>query len=147
LIRVFLDANVLFSAALRPRDRDYAFFRIAGEGGCTLLASSYALGEAHDNLAVKAPAALPRLESLALSLELVAEPSAAMVAQAVAEGLPAKDAPILAAAMGCRADLLVTGDRRHFGVLFGRTVHGVRILSLADGLAAVLVAVAGDVET
>jgi hypothetical protein len=34
-----------------------------------------------------------------------------------------------------RADILVTGDRRHFGPLFGREVEGVRVLSLMDGLA------------
>jgi len=55
-----------------------------------------------------------------------------------AQGLPVKDAPILAAAVLARADLLVTGDRRHVGPLFGRTLQGVRLLALADGLAAVL---------
>jgi predicted nucleic acid-binding protein len=140
LIRIFLDANVLFPAALRPRDRAYALFRIAREGGCVLLASAYALGEARENLAAKALHALPRLESLVPLLEIVLEPSPEMLALAMDEGLPAKDAPILAAAMAARADLLVTGDRRHFGPLFGRGVNGVWILSLADGLAVVLAA-------
>ncbi|HMU50769.1 MAG TPA: hypothetical protein PKA13_13420 [Geminicoccaceae bacterium] len=69
------------------------------------------------------------------------KPTEAMTALSAAEGLPEKDAPILAAAVAAAADLLVTGDRRHFGGLFGRTVHGVRILSLADGLAELLAAV------
>lgn len=142
MIRVFLDANVLFSAALRPRDRDYAFFRLAREGGCILLASAYALDEARTNLAGKAPTAPPRLDDeLVGLLELVAEPVATLVALASAEGLPMKDAPILAAAVAAGADLLVTGARRHFGGLFGRTVHGVRIRSLADGLAELLATV------
>lgn len=142
MIRVFLDANVLFSAALRPRDRDYAFFRLAREGGCVLLTSAYALDEARTNLAGKAPTALPRLDGEPVgALELVGEPTEAMTALSAAEGLPEKDAPILAAAVAAAADLLVTGDRRHFGGLFGRTVHGVRILSLADGLAELLAAV------
>jgi predicted nucleic acid-binding protein len=142
LIRVFLDANVLFSAALRPRDRDYAFFRLAREGGCSLLTSAYALGEARENLTAKVPSALPRLDGdLSGLLELAPEPTAGMVALASAEGLPAKDTPILAAAMAARAGLLVTGDRRHFGRLFGRNLHGVQVLSLADGLAEVLATV------
>jgi predicted nucleic acid-binding protein len=99
LLRIFLDANVLFSAALRPRDREYAFFRIAREGGCTLLASAYALGEARSNLGSKAPHALPRLEGLAPLLEIVLDPPAEVMALAAAAGLPAKDAPILAAAI------------------------------------------------
>lgn len=129
---------MLFSAAPRPRDRDYAFFRLAREGGCILVASAYALDEARGNLAIKAPSALSRLDDeLAGLLELVAEPGADIIATAAAEGLPAKDAPILAAAMAARADLLVTGDRRHFGPLFGRHIHGVKVLPLAELLAVV----------
>lgn len=140
MIRVFLDANVLFSAALRPRDREYAFFRLAREGGCALLSSVYALGEARGNLTRKATGALDRFGELALLVEITEDPAAELVETAVALGLPAKDAPILAAAITAQADLLVTGDRRHFGPLFDRSIHGVRVLSLADGLAAVLAA-------
>ena len=39
--------------------------------------------------------------------------------------LPAKERSVLAVAIhqGCGA--LVTGDRTHFGALYGRTIHGV----------------------
>jgi hypothetical protein len=47
--------------------------------------------------------------------------------------MPAKDVPILAAA-AAGADLLITGDRRHFGHLFGRTLEGVTVLGLAEAL-------------
>lgn len=144
MTRVFLDADVLFPAALRPCDREYAFFRLAREGGCALLSSAYALGEAQGNLARKAPAALDRFGELALLVEITEDPAAELVETAGALGLPAKDAPVLAAAITAQADLLVTGDRRHFGPLFGRSIHGVRILSLADGLAAVLAATERD---
>ncbi len=127
MIRAFLNANVLFSAALRPRNCDYAFFRLAREGGCIPVASAYVLDEARGNLAIKAPSALSRLDDeLAGLLELAAEPSAGIIA------------------MVARVDLLVTGDRRHFGRLFGQHVHGVKILSLAEGLAALLAAVTGS---
>jgi predicted nucleic acid-binding protein len=53
-------------------------------------------------------------------------------------GLPANDAPILAAATAARVDVLVTGDRTHFGHLFGATVGGVTVLSPGDALAHVL---------
>ena len=62
----------------------------------------------------------------------------AMSAWARSEGLPEEDAPILAAAVTAQADVLVTGDRGHFGHLFGRTVRGVRELSLAATLDRVL---------
>lgn len=43
--------------------------------------------------------------------------------------LPDKDQPVLAAAIryGCTA--LVTGDRMHFGSLYGQTIQGVTIHS------------------
>jgi uncharacterized protein len=139
-MRVFLDANVLFSACLRTRGRQYAFFELAGAGRCTLLTSTYALEEAGRNLARKAPHAQDRLPTLTDLLQRMADvPAEGLLLWAEAQGLPAKDAPILAAAVSARADLLVTGDRRHFGPLFGRVLRGVRVLSLAEGLAAVLV--------
>jgi predicted nucleic acid-binding protein len=138
-MRVFLDANVLFSACLKQHNRQYAFFELARAGRCALLTSSYALEEADRNLVRKAPQAQSRLSELADLLQPLAEaPSEPLLAWAEAQGLPAKDAPILAAAVLAQSDLLVTGDRRHFSSLFGRTLKGVRILALADGLAAVL---------
>jgi len=50
--------------------------------------------------------------------------------------LPAKDRPVLAAAIHQSCGALVTGDRTHFGPLYGRTIHGVAIhspRSLAEG--------------
>ena len=52
--------------------------------------------------------------------------------------LPAKDAPILAAAVEAGAELLVTGDRAHFGALYGRTFGSTEVVSLAEGLARLL---------
>jgi uncharacterized protein len=138
-MRVFLDANVLFSACLRTRNRQYAFFELAGAGRCTLLTSTYALEEARRNLARKAPQAEDKPPALTSLLQQTADsPAEETLLWAEAQGLPAKDAPILATAVGARADLLVTGDRHHFGPLFGRVLRGVRVLSLAEGLAVVL---------
>lgn len=60
------------------------------------------------------------------------------MAWAVEQGLPSKDAPILAAAAAARADLLVTGDRSHFGHLFNRCLRDVTIVLSIDALARVL---------
>jgi hypothetical protein len=59
-------------------------------------------------------------------------------AWALEQGLPLKDVPILAAAVQGRCDLLVTGDRAHFGPLYGRRLRGVEVLSPADALARLL---------
>jgi len=51
--------------------------------------------------------------------------------------LPAKDRPVLAAAIRQSCTALITGDRRHFGAVYGRTIQGVTIYSprsLAEAL-------------
>jgi predicted nucleic acid-binding protein len=140
-MRVFLDANVLFSASLLPHGNAPRLMEIGRAGGCVLLTSAHAVREAERNVGRKTPQALSRLGQLIQSIDVVSDalPADAIV-WAGSYGLPPKDAPILAAAVVARADLLVTGDRRHFGQLFGSTLQGVRILSLTDGLAAVLAA-------
>ncbi len=45
-----------------------------------------------------------------------------------------QDLPILTAAIQIKANILLTGDFRHFGPLFGRRIKGVRILTPADFL-------------
>jgi predicted nucleic acid-binding protein len=137
-MRVFLDANVLFSTSLLTRGIASTLLRVGRTGGCPLLASQLAFEEAERNLVRKAPGALERFSSVRQAVQVVVEPPVDLSLWAEAQGLPAKDAPILAAAVNAQADLLVTGDRRHFGPLFGRVLRGVRILSLAEGLAAVL---------
>jgi predicted nucleic acid-binding protein len=135
-MRVFLDANVLFSASLFARGNAPLLVEIGRAGGCRLLTSPMTLQEAGRNPARKAPQALDRFKHVQAVIELVLDASADLLLWA--QGLPVKVAPILAAAVLARADLLVMGDRRHFGPLFGRTLQGVRVLALADGLAAVL---------
>ena len=49
-----------------------------------------------------------------------------------------KDAPIMAAAVSGCVDILVTGDRRDFGHLFGKKVEGVVVLSPREALEEVL---------
>ena len=141
-MQVFLDANVLFSAAYVDRGHATRLFDLAAAGDCTLLSSGQALTEARRNLVGKAPASLDRFAQLLSLVEIALDPPGILVAWAADQGLPAKDAPILAAAVAARADLLVTGDRRHFAPLFDRTVRGVRIVRPADAVVLVLGAAA-----
>ena len=133
-MRLFLDANIVFSAAHNPDGNARALFKLGKRGGLLLTASSYAIDEATRNLALKFPDCIPDLEALTAHLVLFPEPSPAAVAGALEIGLPKKDAPILAAAITANADILVTGDRRHFGPLYGKTVHSVRIATPAEAV-------------
>jgi len=134
-MRLFLDANVLFSAAHRSAGNARALFLLAEQGRVELLASRFAVEEARRNLSLKYPDRQEELGSLLAWIELASEPTPALVERARAAGVPDKDAPILGAAIGARVDALVTGDRRHFDALLGQIVQGVRVLLPAQALA------------
>lgn len=134
-MRIFLDANILFSAA----KSDGALRRLLGlvrAAGHECWADGYVLEEARRNLHAKAPDGLRALEGIVAAIRL-AEAHPADAAQAFSARLPEKDRPVLAAAvrLGCAA--LVTGDRSHFGAFYGKTLAGVAIhspRSLAEAL-------------
>ncbi len=137
-MRLFLDANVLFTAAHNPAGRSAALFPLAGEGVCSIVSSPHALEEARRNLRIKYPSAMGALERLLTQCSVEPEASSKDVSWALQQGLPEKDAPILAAAVQGRCEVLVTGDRTHFGALYGRRVRGVLVLSPAVALARLL---------
>ena len=137
-MRFFLDANVIFAAAYNEGGVCRALFQLAEANLCELVASSFATDEARRNLATKSPASLGALAALLRQMSLVGEPAPAFVATVSAAALPAKDAPILAAAAANRCTVLVTGDRRHFGHLYGRSIAGVRVATPSEALALLL---------
>ncbi len=126
--RLFLDANVLFSAAYRS---DSGLVRLWRLRGVDLLTSTYALEEAHRNLAETEQR--ERLEELVSQIRVVAEAPGGI---RLPVDLPEKDRPILLAAISARASHLLTGDVADFGHLYGRTVQGVLVLRPADYLRA-----------
>jgi predicted nucleic acid-binding protein len=137
-MRLFLDANVLFSAAHNPDGRARALFTLQARGACQLIASAHAIEEARRNIALKYPRLLAELEQLLAEVFIVGEPSADRVLRAREVGLPADDAPILAAALSAQAAFLVTGDRSHFGPLYGKAVEGTVVVPPADALSRLL---------
>jgi len=127
--RLFLDANVIFSAAISAQGRCQAFFDLARQGHCQLLTSPHAITESERNLTVKYPQHLSRYqEQLFPLLILVPEASFEKVEWAMSMGLPLKDAPILASAVTAGADYLVTGDKQHFSLLYGKIMGATEIL-------------------
>lgn len=120
--RVFLDANVLFSAAYRQGAGLQRLWKLRG---VELMTSDYAVQEAYTNLTdpaqhqrlaefLKATTLMPHTwESTKLPEDIV---------------LPQKDVPILQAAIQARAEVLLTGDGAHFGRYYRRTIAGVRVL-------------------
>ncbi|MCU0974349.1 MAG: PIN domain-containing protein [Burkholderiales bacterium] len=131
-MRLFLDANILFSAVHNPDGNARALFSLARSGLVKLHVSGFARDEAGRNVALKFPQCREALEDLLEAVWLVPEPQPQFVQAAKLAGLQEKDEPILAAATVARVDALVTGERRHFGALFGQRVGDLILLSPAD---------------
>lgn len=119
--RIFLDANVLFSAAYGSPGLK-RFWELAREGRCLLLASGYVVAEARRNLSD--PNHLKNLEGLLSEVQIIPDVVFQMPCPI---DLPEKDRPVFLAAMAGKADYLITGDRSHFGKYFGRTIRGIKI--------------------
>ena len=109
--RLFLDANVLFTAAHNPSGKAALVLELGARGHWQMLTSTLAVEEASRNLAVKFPSALPRLEILLHDMTVLPSVSD----RACPIDLPAKDRPIFLTALRCGATHLLTGDMRHFG--------------------------------
>lgn len=121
--RLFLDANILFSAAYRPNAGLRQLWRLSG---VSLLTSGYAVEEARRNL----DTADQRrdLQTLLVNTHLQ---QAAELRQPLPDSveLPEKDEPIMLAAISAQATHLITGDVKHFGRYYGKRVEGVLILA------------------
>lgn len=117
--RLFLDANVLFSAAYKIDARLLPLWKLRN---VTLCSSHYALQEARINLAGEDQ--WTRLAELSGSLQLFEAGHTPLPPGIL---LPEKDAPILLAAIEARATHLLTGDVRHFRAYFGKKIEGIAI--------------------
>ncbi len=130
-MRIFLDANVLFSAAKSAGAIRLLLQALHAAGHC-LVADEYVATEARRNVDGKggndAAAYLPALLSR-IEVSPVQYPS---MQQANVLWLPDKDRPVLIAAMALKCDVLVTGDRTHFGPGYGKVFDGVTIYAPAQ---------------
>ena len=128
--RVFLDANVLFSAAYSADNKLRSLWRLPN---IQLLTCDYALEEARRNLSEAGQR--QALSQLTASLEIVVvhfDPHLLLLENDFQ--LPEKDHPIILGAIQGNATHLLTGDVKHFGHLMERTIHGISISKPAQYL-------------
>jgi predicted nucleic acid-binding protein len=124
--KIFLDANILFSAAYGSPAMKRLWEK-AKAGRCRLIASGYVVEEARRNLHTdQQQVRLSRCLSL---VRMVPEADPGMPCPL---DLPEKDVPVFMAAMTAKADYLVTGDLMHFGTHLGKMVYGVKICKVRD---------------
>jgi len=126
--RLFLDANILFSAAYGSPSLN-RFWDLASAKKVLLLASAHAIEEARRNL--EEGPRLGRLEHLINDVVTVPESG---TEQTCPISLNKKDIPVFTAALSSKATHFITGDIRHFGKYFSKSIEGLVICTPGDYL-------------
>ena len=121
--RIFLDANVIFTAAHNPQGKAALLFELVGGGHWKLITSQLAWEEARRNLTIKFPECISRLKKLRQDLDILANSSP----RPCPIELPAKDQPIFLAALQARSTHLLTGDKAHFGKYMNKSSETKKI--------------------
>ena len=127
--RVFLDANILFTAAHNPGGKAALVIELGVQGYWQLFTSAYAIEEARRNLQRKFPQATGTLEQSLPALRL----SSHRQGMPQLPRLSGKDQPIFQAAVACGATHLLTGDLRDFGAFMNRPAETQGVLIQTAG--------------
>lgn len=130
MITAFIDASVLFAAALSPTGASREIVRQGVRGHLALIVSDVVLEETKRNLTAKRPDALPALRDLLEAVNFRIEKATKRDVELAAQYTELKDAPMVAAAKKAKVDYLVSLDRRH--------LVGVPEVSEGSGLMIVL---------
>lgn len=133
-MKLFLDANVLFTAAHNPGGKAAFVIALGEEDYWEVVTSSLAIEEARRNLEIKFPDALDAFVSLVDAVDVVP----AVFDEKCPIELPEKDVPIFLAAVGAKCTHLLTGDLRHFGKFMNnpKQTSSVLIQTVAEFLLA-----------
>ena len=121
-MKIFLDANILYSAARAGGLMERFVTDLMRKAECCT--NLYAIDEARRNLEINDRR---RVENLTwLTDKLTCETS---LAEMPSVDLREKDRPIICGAIAAGCSHLLTGDRRDFGSFFGKLIEGVKIVS------------------
>jgi predicted nucleic acid-binding protein len=123
MLRVFLDANVLFSASNTGSNIAKLIDLLIDKGQA--VSSDFAIAEARRNIQLKRPDWSEALESLIARLEVVSSVRFDLPVELVE-----KDQPILCTAIRAKCEYLAAGDKQDFGHLYERTVECVTVIPL-----------------
>ena len=130
-MRIFLDANILFSAA-KSDGSIRQLLRHLKLANHALVAESHVEAEASRNIAAKADAqAVSDLDALLSQIEVstVQFAHSMPTLKAAALWLHEKDRPVMLAALALVCDVPVTGDSTHFEPGYGKRFECVTVCS------------------
>lgn len=132
-LRVFVDANVLFSGIYSETGAPARLMDGLSLAVLTVVVSQEVLDEVARNFAAKAPRLLAHLDFLLTNsvLEIAQDPSPAGVVR-WRPYLRLGDATILAAAVSAQPDYFVTGDRHFLDNPVSALESGLRIVTPAQ---------------
>jgi predicted nucleic acid-binding protein len=122
-MRIFLDANVLFSASKEGSNVSRTVLALFKKA--EILTSEIAHGEARRNLLLKREMWLATFDQLCTKIVIVPT-----VQLNLTVTLNHEDLLVLSAAISNRCNYFVTGDKNDFGHLYDTNVEGVEIVSL-----------------
>lgn len=127
-MRVFADANILFSASVKE-SATRSLLNAANKYG-RVITSPHAWEEAERNLSRKRPQHLKDFKELKKVINI-----SNTFYKPMEIDLPQQDIPIIAGAAGAQCTYLWTSDKRHFSPFYGKSIHKVTVISsimLAD---------------
>lgn len=124
-MKIFVDANILFTATYSPQGISSSIILNGKITGLHFSTCAYAVEEARRNLESKAPQALSRLP--ALLKQCILEPT--ILHGMTPSSLPSKDHPIWLSAIHAGCNVLLTGDKKDFS---GLTHSKLRVLGPAQ---------------
>ena len=122
-LAVCVDADVLIAGLLSRAGASHAILVLGEVGLLRLILPEAAVAEVRRNLTAKLPEAAPLFEEFLRAVSVQIQSPAPRDRERARPFADSKDVPILAAAIGAGARLLVTHNVRHF-----RSGEGVRIL-------------------
>ena len=97
----------------------------------TPVTSLFAIGEVNRHIVLSAQQL--RFDELIARTGMVSDADLGFVPQSI-QMVRKGNCPILAAAIAASVDYLITGDKSHFGHLYGTRVSGVYVITPADFL-------------
>jgi len=128
--KVFLDANIIFSAALGGPTFEL-LLRLANEGAVRLVTGYSCVVEASRNVERKRPDRQQAFGDTLASLSIEQDEEADEHAEWATKLVHPDDVHVLAAARRVGAQVLITGDTTHFGHLMKRDDLGLRVRTLS----------------
>ena len=121
-MKVFLDANILFSSSNPQSATRFLLDIILSKYEAVV--NDHVMEEARRNLKIKRA---DQEKELVIPCSRITMTSSFTMIQM--QALPEKDIPVISGAVGSKCTHLWTGDKKHFSNLYGKTVHGVKVVS------------------